>query len=228
VGITYYFAVGKNFRRTNHAGWAYHPAGVFRFASEDVDYTTERRCFAARKRKLLADNASTIQTYYQFSVPGALVTVTRLAGSSGRMLWITLRRTPSPIGDNATAIAGLDYLPVSGTLVFDDYEMTKRIVIPIFYDFGLPYTNRDFAVVLTNARPDAAESSEVSQPLVDGSYGIAIVRILDVDIDPWIAANFTPTDTNDPPVTPPLYQPTNSVFNFGRATFRTLEDVNGY
>ena len=227
----YYFVVGaKGAGGPITLSWAFHPGGVFRFATEDVDINTGLPIFRCAETEAEGDlDASTFQTYYQFSVPGVLVTVTRLAGSSGRMLvdYIT-EPLPEAIGPNSTAIEFLDYLPVQGTLVFDDFEMTKRIVIPIFSDFGFSQTNRDFAIVLTNARPDVAESPEVSQPLIDGAYGRAIVRILDVDIDPWIPANFTATDTNDPPVTPPLFQPTNSVFNFGRATYRTLEDVNGY
>ena len=34
-------------------------------------------------------------------------------------------------------MAGFDYMPVSGTLVFDDFEMSKDIVIPILGESGL-------------------------------------------------------------------------------------------
>lgn len=236
AGTSYYFVVGTKFAGGPVTlAWAYHPAGVFRFATEDVDFSTRAPLFRCAETESVGDgDASTFQTYYEFGVPGVLITVTRVAGTSGRMLvdYFTEDLT-APIGDNAIAVGGLsflsDYLPVSGTLVFDDFEMTKRVVIPINYQFG-PQTNRDFAIVLTNARPDSLESAEVSQPLIDGAYGRAIVRILDTDTDPWWPANFSPDpdDTNDPPVMPPIFAPTNSVFNFGRAAFRTLEDVNGY
>jgi hypothetical protein len=105
-------------------------------------------------------------------------------------------------------VAGTDYTPVQGTLVFDDYEMTKRIVVPIIPDFFLVQSNRDFAVVLSNARADAAESPILSPPRIDGAYGRAIVRIFDADIDPVTARNFQldPADTNTPPMLPPIFQ----------------------
>ena len=66
---------------------------------------------------------------------GLLVTVTRLAGSSGRVLvdyaTTNLVNTNALLFGVSNAVAGVDYTPVSGTLVFDDFEMSKTIVIPI-------------------------------------------------------------------------------------------------
>src|ERR1017187_9811973 len=72
-----------------------------------------------------------------------------VAGSSGRCtvdyqtvdgnsLWfMPLSPISSPIGVTnipyVGAVAGVDYTSVSGTLVFDDYEMSKTILIPILY-----------------------------------------------------------------------------------------------
>ncbi|PYI85353.1 MAG: hypothetical protein DME26_11245, partial [Verrucomicrobia bacterium] len=188
---------------------------------------------ASEWESFATEDASTFETYYRFGVPGLLVTVTRLAGSSGRMLvdYNTEDVTNAlPTGIDTPAVAGTDYIPVRGTLVFDDYEMTKSIFIQIQSDFFTVQSNRDFAVVLSNARADAAESPNLSVPRIDGTYGRALVRILDADIDPVIRRNFQldPADTNTPPILPPIFQTTNSIFNFSRVAYRTVEDVNGY
>ena len=86
-------------------------------------------------------------------------------------------------GDLA-AMADIDYYPVSGTLVFDDYEMSKTILIEIIDDGGVAQPNRDFKVVLSNPRPDPVESPAVSAPRVDPIFGTVLCRILDCDIDP--------------------------------------------
>lgn len=241
AGTTYYFAVAAKFNPGPVIlGWAYHAAGVFRFATEDAvstfvfdtnmvppfRFVTTPVYQVSEYESFATENASTFQTYYEFGVPGLLVTVTRLAGSSGRMLvdYSTEDITNTIAGD-VPAVAFFDYSPVSGTLVFDDFEMTKRILIQIQASFFTPETNRDFAIVLSNARPDPGESPNVSPPRIDGGYGRAIVRILDADTDPFFFRNLQ-ADTNDPPVI--TFQPTNAVFNLARKAFRTVEDVNGY
>lgn len=242
AGTTYYFAVAaKSNPGPVILGWAYYASGVFRFATEDAvtTFTFDTNTFpptfrlvttpvfqASEYESLATEDASTYQTYYQFGVPGLLVTVTRLAGSSGRMLVdYTTEAVTTTIAGDVPAVAGVDYAPVSGTLVFDDFEMTKRILIPISPSFPLVATNRNFAVVLSNARPDAGESPDVSPPRLDGGFRRAIVRILDANIDPVFSRNLT-ADTNDPPVI--AFMPTNAVFNLARKAFRTVEDVNGY
>lgn len=252
AGVLYYFVIGsKGAGGPVILGWAYHSAGVFRFATEDVvtsfqiDTNTFPPTFrivstpifrASEYESLSTENSSTFETYYQFGVPGVLVTVTRLAGASGRMLvdYATEDVTNTIPGD-IPAVSGQDYFPVSGTLIFDDYEMTKRIYIQINpgFDpvtFSTVQSNRNFGVVLSNPRPDPGESPDVSPPRLDGGYSRSIVRILDTDIDPVMSRNFQPdpTDTNDPPILPPIFQPTNAVFNLARTAFRTVEDVNGY
>jgi uncharacterized repeat protein (TIGR01451 family)/uncharacterized delta-60 repeat protein len=245
AGTTYYFAVASKFAPGFIAlGWAYHASGVFRFATEEVvsifrintngpfptfEFVQTPVIRASENESFAIEDAATVQTYYQFGVPGVLVTVTRLAGSSGRML--VDYATEDVLPDNTVpgdlpAIAFQDYSPVQGTLVFDDHEMTKRIVIPIQSDFGMAQSNRNFAVILTNARPDIAETPNVSPPRVDGGYGRVIVRILDADIDPILSRNFQ-VDTNISEQ-PFFATPTNAVFNFARSAYRTVEDVNGY
>ena len=55
---------------------------------------------------------------------------------------------PIPLSGDAAAHQLQDYDPVSGTLTFNDFEMSKTIRIPIVDDFGLERPNRDFGIVL--------------------------------------------------------------------------------
>ena len=230
--------------------WAYKSSGVFRFASEDVDITTGLLpggnptgyplYQTAQTESLLPngtanDANSTILTYYQYNVPGVLVTVTRVAGSAGRAMvdYQTVDGSSLPvlpIGD-VGAVAGTDYKPVSGTLVFDDYEMSKTILVPIIYTGS--QTNSVFGVQLSNPRPpdwpDPQEASDVSQPRVDPNFSLALVKILSVEADPYGPDIITVVDTNTPPMftnyVPALY-PTNVIINFAKANYRVPEDVN--
>lgn len=241
---TYYIAVGlkTGFLAAGGTevvlGWAYHAGGVFRFATEDlfpqigpqgIRLVPVYHC--SEWEAMAAEDASTWQTYYQFGVPGVLVTITRVGGATGRMLvdYRTEEISESEVlvpGQEIPALAMTDFIPVQGTLVFDHGEMTKRIVVPVLPDGGIPMTNRSFAVVLSDARPDPNESPEVAPPRIDGAFGRVFVRILDADIDPVWARNFQAVGTNDPPDV--IFQPTNSIFNFYRVVHRTTEDVNEY
>ena len=89
-----------------------------------------------------------------------------------------------PLVADSPAVAGFDYSPVSGTLTFNDSEISKTIVIPVFDDGGLANHNRDFSVVLFNAQKDVSESALVSQPRLDPIDSQVLVRILDLDMDP--------------------------------------------
>jgi len=167
--------------------WALHPSGVFRFASEEIDQTgltysngvqmlmyhaseTETSIRRTGTEDIDKHNTTIYGTMYftnfkysyNFDVPGLLVTVTRVAGSTGR---VRVGYTTSDIlpgssllradghllnGDlaasstgvtNITTFAGFtstnvftDYTAVSGMLTFDDSEMSKTIFIPILDD----------------------------------------------------------------------------------------------
>ena len=83
----------------------------------------------------------------------ALVTVTRVAGSSGRMtVNYTTADITNTIPGDIPAVAGVDYTPVFGTLVFDDHEMSKKIYVQVSPNLPLPpdgllaKSNRNFAV----------------------------------------------------------------------------------
>ena len=241
--------------------WAYHPAGVFRFATENVESTgitdtngnpmllyqcaeTEgqnpnQSQHRIRGTTTVPDDETTFYAYYHYDVNGLLVTVTRVAGSSGRMSvdYTTVDGDTNIIknGDNA-AHAGFDYTPTSGTLIFDDFEMSKTIVIPIVDDNFQYQPNRDFMVVLSNPQRDPAESGDVSLPRVDPIFGKVLCRILDCDIDPkgpsltsvitsTVNLGVTNFTTN---VIVSTIEPTNGVFNFSKANYRVPRDVQDY
>ena len=297
AGTTYYFAVDtKSVTGSTVLNWAYHSSGVFRFATENVDETglvntdgtpmllyLTSETESSRRFTGTVDAGqydTTLHTYYDYDVPGVLVTVTRVAGSSGRVLvdyttedgntnWVINGDNPAianvtniisytnifsgftniydgmtNIYPGFTNIYGFtnitpqDYTPASGTLVFDDFEMSKSILIPIIDDYGIPRPNRDFEVVLSNPRLDPTEDSyDVSPPRVDNDFGQAAVRILDADIDPRGGSQFREVstngfDTNNNPivVTNFVYSPipTNAVFNFMKENFRVPRDVDSY
>ena len=252
-----YYVLSDAGRGTISLNWAYHPSGVFRFASENVDQTgivgtngspmllyqvseteTSRRLSGTVNAN---QYDGTFGTYWSYDAPGVLVTVTRVAGSSGRMAvdYTTMDGDASVTtnGDLA-AMADVDYYPVSGTLVFDDYEMSKTILIEILDDGGVAQPNRDFKVVLSNPRPDPAESPDVSAPRVDPIFNQVLCRILDCDIDPSFGTSITYNMvTNVDPIlmvtnvlTNAVYNltPTNSVFNFQKTSYRVARDEHAY
>ena len=235
-GTTYYFVVDtKNgVTGTLLLNWAYKPSGVFRFATEDFDLFTGLPLYQTSETESqlpqgLNDSAnSAILTYYNYNVPGVLVTVTRTAGSSGRVMvdYSTEDGTslPSLPSNDVSAMANVDYVPVKGTLVFDDFEMSKTILVPIINEgaggSGTFLNNMVFALTLTNAQLDLAEANSEfppSQPRVDPTFNTAMVKILNPNADPY----GPDLDTNG--VTIP---PTNVVFNFEKSNYRVPEDVN--
>jgi uncharacterized delta-60 repeat protein len=249
AGTTYYFTVDTKFLTGPLVlNWALHSSGIFRLASENIDQTGLKdtngiplllyqtaETESSRWRQGTVNAAflnTTYHTYYQYDVPGVLVTVTRVAGSSGREIvdYTTMDGTTNLINNgDGLAISFLDYIPVSGQLVFDDFEMSKTIFIPIFDDFGFPEPNRDFIVQLTNAAPDLSESALVSPPRLDPAYSQAVVRILDTDIDPKGVGQYTITNapsTNGIPAYSSLS--TNGIFNFQKSNYRVSRDVSEY
>lgn len=297
-GQTYYFAAdtkrSSTSSSTNGTGsitlnWAYEPSGVFRFASEDMDPVTGFLLYqtAETESQLPAGTAvdanSTTLTYYNYNAQGVLVTVTRVAGSTGRVMvnYATVDGTNLPSGfvptndlpafgevttnfltftnifggqtnvfTNAIAVQP-DFTPVTGTLVFDDFEMSKTILIPINYK-GLrasDQTNRVFGIQLvddggvTSPTLDPFESTDVSQPRVDPKFNLAMVRILNANADPYGPDTVAQVTSNtvviiDPitllPTTNTVFltnqvvalYPTNVVFNFEKANYRIPADVN--
>jgi len=254
--------------------WALHPSGVFQFAQEDLDETgmtysngipmllyrvSETEGTRRPTGTINADQYdSTIDGTtsangnghwsYVFNVPGLMVSVTRVAGSSGRVKvgYSTENITANSrlMGNNGYLLNGdlpaaaySDYTPVSGVLTFDDSEMTKDIFIPVVDDGGLPRQNRDFLVVLTNAVLDSAESTDVHPPSLDTTFSTSLVRILDADISPqgpsqvsMLLTNFNPILQTNVVTTNIVWniQPTNGVFNFAKAHYRVTRDITNY
>ena len=258
--------------------YAYKSSGVFRFASEDVDlwtalptnynrriggggyltgyplYQTAQTESSYQYLYPYIDGNSAIYTYYQYDVPGVLVTVTRVAGSAGRAMvkYQTVDGSLLPLlpTNDVPAVAGVDYQPVSGTLVFDDYEMSKTILIPIIYPglYGLGYgsggnmSNTVFGVqliddggltspILDPGEYDAPPPS-VAPPRVDPNFSLALVKILNVDADPYGPDMLPVAVTNmvgtNAIVTTNWVQadfPTNVIINFEKANYRVPEDV---
>ncbi|HEY4415397.1 MAG TPA: Calx-beta domain-containing protein, partial [Verrucomicrobiae bacterium] len=224
---------------TNILHWAYKSSGIFRFATENQDASTGLPLYQAADTESLPliglnnDVNSTVLTYYQYNAPGVLVTVTRSAGSTGRAMvnYTTVDGTdlPSLPGRDIPAFAGQDYTPVSGTLVFDDFEMSKTILIPItsskfFGSYSGQQYSKVFGIKLidddgaTSPVLDPLESWEVSPPRVDPKFNLAMVQILSTDADPY----GPDVDTNGVMT----LAPTNAVFNFEKACYRVPADVN--
>ncbi|HEY3763382.1 MAG TPA: Calx-beta domain-containing protein [Verrucomicrobiae bacterium] len=249
---TYYFVADtKSSKGLISLNWAYQPSGVFRFASEDIDQFTALPLYQTSETEssstlgAFIDSDSAINTYYTYNAPGVLVTVTRVGGATGRasVQYQTVDGTSlSYVPPNdMPGIAGVDYVGMAGTLIFDDNEMSKTILIPIENNGLMPYdqSNRVFGVELSNPQPDGNESSTVSLPRIDPAFSTAIVKILNVNADPYGQDMIPMVSTNilDPSDTPPtnfMYvtnyvpavYPTNTIFNFVKADFRLPQDVN--
>jgi uncharacterized delta-60 repeat protein len=261
AGTTYYFAVDTKLGTAPGPillQWAYQSSGVFRFATEDEDFWTGLPLYQAAETesayevKYVPVGNAVLFTYYPYNVPGVLVTVTRVAGSTGRatvnyqtvdganLPFMPLPPIPFLTATNIPyvgAVAGVDYVGVTNTLVFDDYEMSKNIIIPII-DAGINGSggntnNTVFGVQLSS--PALDESSGVAPPRVDPAFGLALVKILNVNADPYgpdilQVVSTNGFDTNGLPVlaTNPVAAmfPTNPIVNFQKCNFRIPEDVN--
>lgn len=241
--------------------WAFRPSGVLRFATEEYDqygFMIENilnpgarpmpaPLYQCTETESLpggggfAGNEPVHDTYYTYDPGGVLVTVTRVGGSSGRLLvdytTADITNTSGFAFGPMPAVGGVDYTPASGTLVFDDFEMSKTIVIPItvlrtFYGstnsvndplhpWPASWVDKDFLVVLSNPRLDSFETTNVSPPRLDTPFATATVRIMsgaglgeDPDED-WTG------DTGNTP-------PSHDVYSFGKRNYRVPRDVNSF
>ena len=266
AGTTYYFAVDTKISKGSILlNWAYKSSGVFRFATEDVDLWSGLPLYQAAQTesayqvKYVPVGNAVLFTYYNYNVPGVLVTVTRVAGSSGRCtvnymtvdgnsLWfMPLPPISTPSATNTPyvgAVAGVDYVGVTNTLFFDDYEMSKTILIPILYP-GINgsggYTNDTvFGVELYSPGLDEYEYGPVAPPRVDPIFSLALVKILNVSADPYgpdiiqVVSTNTTNPWLDPPTNSipnlqtnyPIVMPTNPIVSFQKCNMRVPEDVN--
>ena len=115
---------------------------------------------------------------------GVVITVTRSAPAEGRVL-VDFATAPPANPALLPAKEDIDYTPASGTLIFDDYQMSATIVIPVFSDFATNImavpADKFFDVVLSNPRPDPLELTNAPDkivPFIDTAR--ATVRILDL------------------------------------------------
>ena len=262
AGTTYYIAVDSkpvqplsllgfyNFVSQQPQGiislnWAFRPSGVFRFATEEVDvynwlinglltgnFGMPGPLFQCTETESLpggggyGGNETVYDSYYQFDPGGVLVTVTRVGGAAGRMY-------VDYYTQDGTAQAGINYSNVAGTLVFDDYEMSKTIVVPIVsfnllnsdtntaFSFPVSTYDKEFSLVLTNARRAPLETTNVSPPRLDTSFAKATVRIL---------SNYALGSDPDEDWTgnPPNTAPSHDVYNFGKRNYRVPRDITNY
>ena len=110
-----------------------------------------------------------------------------------------------------SAIPGLDYLPTSGTLVFNDYEMAKNLPLDILGDTAATQ-NGLVLVSLTGASLDANEdTNELAPPTLDavGSNALVVLNCPNIAV------------VNQPPI--PNCTNAGVIFNFG-LTVRQLPD----
>ncbi len=138
----------------------------------------------------------------------------------------------------ATATEGVDYIPISGTLVFDDHQMSSDIFVDVApnIDFlnvflGLPDANRVLVGILSNPQRDPLEVPNIGSPTALSSLTNTLINILDQDVagpDPHVLPTPFPFGTNTPvhSSTPgvALSYPGTNVFNFELATIRCAED----
>ncbi len=245
--------------------WAYKPSGVFRFATENFDETGNFASTNSLVPPPLIPTSQTessfqnldvsdhgfiydvnqyniqIHSYYPYNVAGVPVTITRVGGSSGRILltYSTENGNTNLIqnGDQP-ATAGVDYTAETNqTLIFDDGEMSKTIYVPII-DSGR-HLNRDFTIAITGVQPDPYEDTNdaaaISWPRIDSNFGQTEVRILDVAIDPrgpsdfqFVLTNITATATNYTTNVVWTTEATNAVLNLAKVNYRFPRDVTNY
>src|SRR5207247_7773124 len=100
--------------------WAQPAAGNFTFTTGN---------YRVSERESSVTIPLTLDPSVAPSVRGALITVTRTNAASGRVFvdYATA---------NGSALAGSDYISKSGTLVFDDFQMSASFVVQIIDTFG--------------------------------------------------------------------------------------------
>ncbi len=157
------------------------PSGTFGF-SRTAYIGTENETFQAG-----IVNPVFLPTLNDRSVGGVVITVVRDLGSAGRVsVPFNTIDIPGVCGDTnsnqAVPFDGFcgDYLPAAGTLVFDDFEMSKTIVIPVQGD-GVLSGNKTFSITLGVPVLDPLESLELEEPLISPAAGTADITIIEIN-----------------------------------------------
>lgn len=216
-GTKYYVAVGSS----GVAGgavtlnWAYTSSGVFRFSADT--YTCAE-----------SDMWDSIISDTAWSPLGARITISRQFGTVGKCIvsfTCTDGATPLPRG-TMPAVAGRHYLrPARTDVVFDDFEISKTILIRPIDDgvisagnpgrMGMCDSNRVFTISLAGVRLDPGEDpTVVSPPRIDPDHSNSVVTIVDMDGAP------DSTGTNGFGC-----EYTNGVASFERFQYRTSETI---
>ncbi|MDB6033881.1 MAG: hypothetical protein JWM16_4219 [Verrucomicrobiales bacterium] len=121
-------------------------------------------------------------------VRGALVTVVRTGGSRGKVLvdYTTINNFALPCGSASPSSAGLavpncDYYPTSGTLVFDDFQMSTNFLVEVTSD-GVANGTKRVNVALSNPRAAPPEDALQIVPTL-GSTATGAVVIVEINND---------------------------------------------
>jgi hypothetical protein len=125
-----------------------------------------------------------------------------------------------------SAIDGTDYVSASGTLPFDDHQLSSDILVTVMPEqtppvFLWPFTNyttfRNRLVLggILNVALDPLESTSIAAPVIGQTY-IAGLNILDTRTTP--PCPYQPACTN-------VGQIGTNIFNFERMTLRCTEDI---
>lgn len=134
------------------------------------------------------------------NVAGAFTYIYNIPGSN---IVITVTGTRTNVFVRESVFSGA--APVSGQLVFNDYQMSASFVLNINDNPDID-PNRVYYLQITNVALDAAESLDIAPPTISPSLGTSTLTILDNETDP--ARPGTDAD---------------AVFNFGKAFYRTRE-----
>jgi uncharacterized repeat protein (TIGR01451 family)/uncharacterized delta-60 repeat protein len=131
-----------------------------------------------------------------------------------------------------TAIAGIDYDPTttSGTIAFDDFQMSSNLSFLIFPAFT-HHVNRVLIGAISNPLLDPLESTTITPPTALTALTNTLVTILDQvnsGPDPNVISPFVPVPPFIFSSATALGFPGTNVFNFTTATIACTENVNGF
>src|ERR1043166_382582 len=145
------------------------------------------------------------------------------------------RLSDSNIVDSATNF--VDYVSTSGTLTFDDFQMSSDILVSVFPTFPGPFppfatnrapiVNRYLVATIDNVALDPLETTAIAAPTAISTFNKSVMNILDIDVQVLPIPSDLGGERNLGGGTGTGVVGTN-VFNFASATIRCKEDVNGF
>ncbi len=124
-----------------------------------------------------------------------------------------------------SATPNRDYIPASGELTFDDYQMSADILVTVLQSGStqFPILNHVLIATITNVALDPLESTTIPPPTASTTATNAMLNILSQQA---LVIPYEQNPENGPPGTGTGVAGTN-VFNLERATLRCTENVNG-